>query len=67
MGEDEIRLPAEYVKETLTYSGQYWRKGTKVIEKIYCSKTLTCTHRKEICPTISIISTLVVGYTIHRS
>lgn len=23
MGEDEIRLPAEYVKETLTYFGQY--------------------------------------------
>lgn len=67
MGEDEIRLPAEYMKETLTHFGQYWRKGTNIIEKIYCSKTVTCTHRKEISAMISIISTDVVGYTLHRS
>jgi len=40
MGKDEMILPAEYVKETLTYFGQYWRKRTKIIERIYCSKTV---------------------------
>jgi hypothetical protein len=33
MGEDEIRLPALYVKEVLTHFGQYWRKRTKIILK----------------------------------
>ena len=33
MGEDEIRLPTEYVKVTFTYFGQYLGKRTKIIEK----------------------------------
>jgi len=47
MGEDEIRLPTEYVKVTFTYFGQYLGKRTKITEKNYCSKRVTCTHKKD--------------------